>query len=584
MGALSAGVTGLKAHQSMLDIAGNNLANLNTIGYKASSVTFAELLSQTIKKASGPSGTLGGVNPQQMGSGVGISAIARNMSQGNIISTGQDLDVAIDGEGYFVLNDGSQDVYTRIGSFAVDADNTLVDPSTGYKVQRIGTYGETEGFQIASDNSIHIPWDASMPARATAQLTINGNLRSTTGTAGPTNEIVGNQTYTTGSGALTASSNSFMSDLDQWATALGVGDTGTFRISGVKQDGTVFTNQDVTWTGAAAGAGDTVKNVLDQITTLFDVGASPPTSVATMNSDGKFQITDAASGYSEAQITAMSYEASGGGAGADSLSSPTFFDYATIGGNDSKQFNITVFDSMGSSHVLTGTFVKTDTTNTWDLVIGSISDERSGSWAGYDIHNNLGALNRRISDIQFNNDGSYNGLLSATESLMFSVQFAANPTVTQTMTFDMGTIGEFTGLTQFASQQSSAAALSQDGYEAGALSNISIDNAGLLVGTFTNGVKVNVAALQMGVFQNPGGLEAVGGGYFLGTANSGNPVASMAATGGAGTIKGKSLEKSNVDVATEFVNMMQAQNGYQANARTIRVANDMLRELTSLIR
>ena len=203
MGALTAGVSGLKAHQAMLDVAGNNLANLNTVGYKASSVTFAELLSQTIKKASGPSGSLGGVNPQQMGSGVGIASVARNMSQGNILSTGQDLDVAIDGEGYFVLNDGDQNVYTRIGSFAVDADNTLVDPSTGYKVQRIGTYGESEGFQIVSDNSIHIPWDASMPARETAQIVINGNLRSTTGVAGPTNMIIGNQAYTTGGGTVT---------------------------------------------------------------------------------------------------------------------------------------------------------------------------------------------------------------------------------------------------------------------------------------------------------------------------------------------------------------------------------------------
>lgn len=578
MGALSAGVTGLKAHQAMLDVAGNNLANLNTVGYKASSVTFAELLSQTIKKASGPSGTLGGVNPQQMGSGVGIASIARNMSQGNILSTGQDLDVAIDGEGYFVLNDGNQNVYTRIGSFAVDADNTLVDPSTGYKVQRIGTYGETEGFQIVSDNSIHIPWDASMPAKATAQVVINGNLRSTTGVAGPTNVILGNQAYSTSSGAVTASSSSYMSDLDQWGVALGVGATGTMRISGVKKDGTTFTNQDVTWTGAAAGGGDQVQMVLDQITALFDIGATSP-SVATLNANGKIAITDAAAGYSLAQITALSYVAAGG----ESLSVPTFFDYSTVGGNDSKQFNITVYDSMGTSHILTGDFVKTNTTNTWDLVLTAVSDERSGSWSAYDIHNS-GALNRRISGVQFNTDGSYNGLASASESLAFSVQFAANPTVTQNITLDLGTINEFTGLTQFASQQSSAAALSQDGYMAGALSNVSIDNSGILVGTFTNGVKVNVAALQMGVFQNPGGMEAVGNGYYLGTANSGNPVAGMAATGGAGTIKGKSLEKSNVDVATEFVNMMQAQNGYQANARTIRVANDILRELTSLIR
>ena len=113
--ALSAGVSGLKAHQTMLDVAGNNLANVNTTGFKGSSVTFAELLSQTVKGASGSSDNLGGTNPQEVGSGVEVSGIRKNMTQGNIVSTGQDLDVAIDGNGYIVLNNGRQDVYTRAG-------------------------------------------------------------------------------------------------------------------------------------------------------------------------------------------------------------------------------------------------------------------------------------------------------------------------------------------------------------------------------------------------------------------------------------------------------------------------------------
>ena len=94
---LSAGVTGLQAHQKMLDIAGNNLANVNTTAFKASRITFSELLSETIKKASQPTAGVGGTNPQQMGSGVGISGISPNMTQGNIISTGNPLDMAIEG-------------------------------------------------------------------------------------------------------------------------------------------------------------------------------------------------------------------------------------------------------------------------------------------------------------------------------------------------------------------------------------------------------------------------------------------------------------------------------------------------------
>lgn len=319
--------------------------------------------------------------------------------------------------------------------------------------------------------------------------------------------------------------------------------------------------------------GDTMQTILDGISGLF------ADSTASMNADGKIVITSNTSGYSLAQITGMSYDA----VGAEALEMPTYFDYATIGSNDSKTFKISVFDNQGQEHVMTGTFVKTDDNNTWDLVVQSVDNERTASWSDYDV-NGSSALNRRISGIEFNTDGSYKGLSSSSEVTEFAVQFENNPSVTQTITLDFGTPGEFTGLTQFASQQSSAAALSQNGYEAGSLSSTTIDQTGMIIGTFTNGVKVNIAAMQIGMFQNPGALESVGSGYYLPTANSGVPVETMASIGGAGKIKGKSLEGSNVDMASEFVNLMQAQNGYQANSRTIKVANAVLQELTNLIR
>ncbi|MBE3088528.1 MAG: flagellar hook-basal body complex protein [Chloroflexi bacterium] len=460
-------------------------------------------------------------------------------------------------------------MYTRIGSFAVDANNTMVDPSTGYKLQRMGSSGESEGFQTLGDSSIHIPWDSSMPAQSTSQIILNGNLSSSNGTP-ETNKLVANMAFTTttASGEQVAMASTVISDLDQWVGApLGATDTGTLLVSGIKEDGTVFTNAEVDFTGA-----DTMQTILTKISNLYD------DSTATLNADGKIVITGTP-GYSLAQVTGMTYEP----AGSEDLTIPTYFDYSAIGGDDTRTFKISIYDDMGQQHVLTGTFVKTDTNNTWDLVIQSIDDERAASWSSYDILNST-ALNRRISGIEFNTDGSFKGLNSTSEFASFSVQFASNPSVTQTITLDLGTAGEFTGLTQFASQQSSAAALSQDGYEAGSLSSVTIDNTGMIVGTFTNGVKVNIATLQIGVFQNSSGLESAGNGYFMPTANSGESIATTAGSGGAGSITGKSLEKSNVDIATEFVNLMQAQNGYQANSRTIRVANDVLQELTNLIR
>ena len=163
------------------------------------------------------------------------------------------------------------------------------------------------------------------------------------------------------------------------------------------------------------------------------------------------------------------------------------------------------------------------------------------------------------------------------------MSFAHDPLNPQTISIDFGTVGELNGLTQFAGN-STAVAKEQDGYEAGQLSSVSVDKSGIVIGAFSNGIKKDIGAIQISLFQNTSGLERIGNSYFTSTANSGVPVATQAMSGGAGSVHGGSLEKSNSDVATQFVSMIQAQNGFQANARTIRVANDILRELSNLIR
>jgi len=213
--ALSAGVTGLQAHQKMLDIAGNNLANVNTTAFKSSRITFSELLNETIKKASQPTSGVGGTNPQQIGSGVGVAGISPNMSQGNIINTGNPLDLAVEGEGYFVLSDGQQDVYTRGGSFAVDADSNLIDPSTGYHVQRIGSEGEIDGFQTTGTSEIHVPYDVAMPAKDTSKIVVSGNLSAdATSSVTLAQVITSNLAYTYNDGTA-ATEDTQLDELDQ---------------------------------------------------------------------------------------------------------------------------------------------------------------------------------------------------------------------------------------------------------------------------------------------------------------------------------------------------------------------------------
>ena len=550
--ALSAGVTGLQAHQKMLDIAGNNLANVNTTAFKSSRITFSELLNETIKKASQPTSGVGGTNPQQIGSGVGIAGISPNMSQGNIISTSNPLDLAVEGEGYFVLSDGEQNIYTRGGTFAVDADSNLIDPATGYHVMRIGSEGEIDGFQTPGTSEIHVPYDVAMPAKDTSVIVVSGNLSAdATRPVTQTQVITSNLTYTYNNGTA-ATETTQLDELDQCNGAF---IAGNITIDGYDKDGTAF---DSGLNLAVVGT-----TTLGEIINHLNNNVLDGSTASLVN--GQIRVTDDTSGYSKTDMT-LSFDN-------DSLTTPGYFELSTVGGEESKSINITVYDSQGGKHVLSGAFVRTNTPNTWDMVLTSITGDID----------QIDMADRRIEDITFDaGNGSYAGI-SDTDLSQFVITFAHDTTSPQTIQLNLGTQGKLDGLTQFAGN-STAVAREQDGYEAGRLSTVSVNNEGILIGAFSNGIKKNIANIEIALFQNTSGLERIGNGYYIPSANSGEAIATQAMTGGAGSIHGGALEKSNADVATEFVNMIQAQNGFQANARTIRVANDILRELTSLIR
>ena len=717
--ALLSGVSGLQAHQEMLDVAGNNLANLNSTAFKSSRVSFSDLLSETLRGASQPSSATGGTNPMQVGSGVQIASVDRNMTQGSLVNTGQPLDMAIDGSGYFVLNTGDRDIYTRAGAFSVDANFNLVDATTGYKVQRIGSQGVAEGFQDTTSNSIRIPYNIALPAKITSALSFGGNLSSDQNS--PTTNVLTSDghTFLLSSGVVASSATALSS-----IQGVTVAADDVIRISGTRRDGSyvggsadgvayVLSGTDTMGdllakisqlyggTGGelntadgdteVAGASDnyvtstaadaTLTIVYDGVTKTLDkntvtnadlkaaltaagsaglddlvaaineafngvtgasggvlggiakVGASPtdPTrqvlvlestnfgnvagmtlsatgigyanGVATMDtaslasrgtafhvdgsqnsatgstatmSNGQIVLTDNASGFSQTMLDLAYQAAAGNPSGAFPL--PEYFEVSSAGGADTRNVNFEVFDSQGISHTVSGTFVRRDGGNQWDLVIGSITGGAT-------------PVDRRINGIKFLSDGSYGGLTAVTgpdgspvtDLSQLRITFANDPTNVNTLAVALGTIGKFDGLYQFGGG-SAATLSSQDGYAPGWLSSVSVNSDGVLEGVFTNGARRDIAAIKMATFQNAAGLEAVGNNYFEVTTNSGDPVATKAQFGGAGSIRGGALEKSNVDTATEFVNLIQAQNGYQANARTIKVANDMLTELTNLIR
>ncbi|MEW1959032.1 flagellar hook protein FlgE [Kineococcus sp. NPDC059986] len=181
------GVSGLRAHQTMMDVVGNNIANVNTTGYKSSSVVFADTLSQLTKAAGAPTNAAGGTNPSQVGLGVRVDAIAQNMTQGSAQATGKATDLMLQGDGMFAIQQGDGTFYSRNGSFTLDANGSIVTNDGGYVM---GWKADAAG-SINTNSQIGklvIPSDSVMPAVSTANSTLKGNIDRTfkTPTAAPT--------------------------------------------------------------------------------------------------------------------------------------------------------------------------------------------------------------------------------------------------------------------------------------------------------------------------------------------------------------------------------------------------------------
>lgn len=546
----------------MQDVAGKNGAAADTTASESGGINFSELLNKKIGIRLQPMANVGGINPKHT-SGVGIAGITPNMPKGNIINTGDPLDLAIEGDGYFVLSDGKQNIYTRSAAFAVDVNSSLVDPVTGYTIQRIGSEGEGDGFQIPGDNNVRVPYGAVMSANRTSEIKVSGNLSFDAAIAGgpQKQQITSNITYTSNGGTI-ATAATELDQLDQFNGGSGIdgqleaGESGTITISGYNPNGTALSSGLAFSVDPATTLGDFINHLNTNVLS----GAT-----ASLVS-GKIQITDDAGGGSRTDIS-LSYSGNG------SLTTPGYFEILTVGGEEVKNAGITIYDSQGGKHVLTGAFVRGNRPNTWEMVLSSVTGDVS----------EITMANRHIENISFNaSDGTYAGL-SGSDSPQFVITFADDVANPQTIKVQMGTVSGLDGLTQFKGN-STAAASEQDGYEAGRLSTVSVNNEGVIIGGFSNGIEKNIARLRVALFQNASGLESVGGGYFVPSANSGDAVAAGAMTDGAGTVHGGALEKSNADVATEFVNMIQAQNGFQANVRTISVANEILREMNNLFR
>ena len=256
--------------------------------------------------------------------------------------------------------------------------------------------------------------------------------------------------------------------------------------------------------------------------------------------------------------------------------------------SDTHQADLTIYDSTGIPRQLRATFNRTDV-NRWDMVI-EVPEATEGSVsvsAGDPVENG----GNNTFQLVFNDAGSLisvsDGTNTQTEGvLMPNVSFTYQGTdgeVNQTINLTLGEVGLFNGITQFESP-STTKAIEQDGYTMGMLEGFSFDDSGQITGVFTNGNRKTLGQVALAKFANAGGLEKAGDTLFVESNNSGAANIGVAAAEGRGSIKAGTLEMSNVDLSEQFTDMIVTQRGFQANARTITTADQLLQEVIALKR
>src|ERR1700677_502762 len=550
MDALFTALTGLEANQQMLDVVGNNLANENTTGFQAQQVNFSDLLYQTLSQASGPTADNGGTDPGQTGSGVQVAGVTTNLQQGTLQSTGNELDMALQGSGYFVVSNGSNTYYTRAGAFGIDANGDLIDPATGDLVQRFGTVGEGGGnfpaFQTSGNNNIQLPTSSEIPGAATTNVVLQGNLSASS--SGPVDHgLTSKQAFTT-AGGTAATSATLLDNLSQNTTHYVNGDSLTLQ--GVDGDGNTVNVQ------VPVDATTTLGDVVNDINTKFQ-GVT-----ASVNASGDLVVASNKTGASDLSVSIAD---TAGNTGATNWSNNALAVSTAGAAGTTVQTSIQVYDAAGNAHNLNLTF-QDQGNNVWNLT--AALDPGDGTvTAG------------NISGITFNQNGSFNQITGASSTI--SLQFPGM--TSQNISFSFGSSGGFAGLTQLGGT-SSAVATGQNGFAPGTLSSLSIAQDGTISGVFSNGQTLPIAQIAIASFANAGALNRVGDNYYTASAGSGPPLIGAGQSGGRGSVMQQELESSNVDVSTEFTNLIIAQRGFEVNAHVLTAGDQMMQDLINTMR
>ena len=530
---LTAGVSGLNAFQAKMDVIGNNIANVDTIGFKSSSITFAEMMNQNLGREGA-----GEYAPKQIGLGVRISSITRDFSQGAMQNTGRTTDLALSGEGFFMINSGGENLLSRAGNFLFNSSGYLVD-QTGNNI--MGYLADQSGNIISggTPNSVRIYFENPLPPKQTDMVTLAGNLNSNTSK----NRILQTQSSLTIDGN-PVDGNTPINSTSQIINNLVDGDQINFDVT--LNDGTTAT---ITHTFTN---GDTINDMLASFNSGLPTGEAEMVLV-----DGALVLRSSQIGDSKLNVVDVTVT----GAGSINMSG---FGVVQEGVTNFQTMSTTVYDNLGRAHSLTLEFVQTSE-NEWQYNAKFLDGELvSTGQTGTVTFDELGKL---------------------TSDNTFSIAF--EPTGGAGTTSFKISLGDNNGGATFSQYagQNTAKVTSQDGYRSGSLLDVAIDQEGRVQGIYDNGNSAVLAQLAVAKVQNQtNGLEMVGSGLFRATPAAGEIFVDTAGNLAGTSITSGSLEGSNVDLAREFTNMITSQRAYQSNARVITTSDEMLTEVVNLKR
>ncbi|MBI9073161.1 MAG: flagellar hook protein FlgE [Melioribacteraceae bacterium] len=543
LNSLFSGVSGIRNHQAMMDNIGNNIANVNTLGYKSTRVTFSDTFNQFVRFGSDPTDSNGGTSAFQIGLGMKVNSIDRNWNQGTFERTGLVTDLALQGDALFALENNGERFYSRAGSFTFDSDGNLVNNQNGATV--LGKNATADGVIPPGNNleKIIVNKNERIPAVATTDITWAGNLDSTkTVTASDLYEQSGNIRADRAVGEVVQEFNTIYNSYgDEYKLTTSYEKTGadawnmTYEIQKLQSDGSygaaVVTSAAATPITFVPGTGD-----------LSSPASIPDISDSTESLSFTLDISKITQNSAAETISSN----------VDANREPTLVDGT-----------LSVFDSLGNTHTLTVRFTKLDESE-WAFR-ATVPDES-------------GTLLNNVGTVSFGIDGSITSVAPATPILSFNPTGGAS---TQNIELDFGS--GFDGITQ-TSSDSVVSALSQNGSDAATLADLSLDQYGNIIGVFSNGNSRKMAQILLAKFPNNSGLTSVGDNMYTVGANAGTPIIGDPGEVTGTTIQSGALEQSNVDLSEQFTKMIVAQRGFQANARVVTVSDQLLQEITNLVR